>query len=257
MKRLGLLLFLCSMGWAQQLSVPIADLGGSGVPAMNCTVGQRYFRTDATAGANIYLCTATNTWTAAGGASAQTESIIFRALCQNTVAGPNFSTPASNPPTFTCVTGANAGDVSAAATAWNYALLSFAENASEATSQSVQGMIPLPSTWSSAAGIAVDLTWRTSATSGDVLWRIQGQCVADAEVPGNFGSVSSFTADTAKGTTLQWNSVPTKTLTTGDVLSGCAAGETFLFRLWRDATQAGDTLAAAADLMAARFTLTR
>ena len=30
---------------------------------MNCTVGQRFFRTDATPGQNIYGCTATNVWT--------------------------------------------------------------------------------------------------------------------------------------------------------------------------------------------------
>lgn len=230
---------------------------GTTAPA-TCAVGEMFYDTDATAGQNIYGCTATNTWTLeSGGGGGVTETIVFRTLCQNTIAGPNFSTPATNAPTFTCVTGANAGDVSTAITAWNFGTLSFAENATEAAGQSVQGMIPLVSTWVSADGIKVDLTWRTSAVAGDVLWRVQGQCVADAEVPGNFGTASNFTADTAKGTTLQWNAVTQKTLTTADVLSGCAAGETFLFRLWRDATQAGDTLAAAAELISARFTLTR
>lgn len=36
---------------------------GSGAPAASCTTGAQYFRTDATAGQNLYLCTATNVWT--------------------------------------------------------------------------------------------------------------------------------------------------------------------------------------------------
>ena len=35
---------------------------GTALPAA-CSVGQAFFKTDATAGQNIYLCTATNTWT--------------------------------------------------------------------------------------------------------------------------------------------------------------------------------------------------
>jgi hypothetical protein len=228
---------------------------GTGVPTATCAVGMQYFQTDAAAGSNVWLCTSTNVWTRAG--QAATDIIVLRTLCQNTIGGPNFSTPAANPPAFNCVTGGNAGDVSAAATAWNFGVLSFAENASEATSQSVQGMIPLAPTWSAAAGIPAGLTWRTAPVVGDSLWRIQGQCIADGEVPGNFSAAVDFTADTAKGTTLQWNDTATLTLTTGDALAGCAAGETFLFRLWRDATQGGDTLAGAAELISARFTLTR
>jgi len=39
---------------------------GTALPG-TCTVGQTYFKTDATAGQNQYGCTATNTWTAQGG----------------------------------------------------------------------------------------------------------------------------------------------------------------------------------------------
>ncbi len=35
---------------------------GTGLPG-NCTVAQTFFKTDAAAGANLYLCTAANTWT--------------------------------------------------------------------------------------------------------------------------------------------------------------------------------------------------
>jgi hypothetical protein len=38
-------------------------LSGVGVPTMNCSVSQQFFQTNATAGANLWLCTATNVWT--------------------------------------------------------------------------------------------------------------------------------------------------------------------------------------------------
>ncbi len=46
----------------------LIDPNSTTLPA-TCTVGQIYFKTDATAGQNVYGCTATNTWTAQGGAS--------------------------------------------------------------------------------------------------------------------------------------------------------------------------------------------
>src|SRR4051812_23102798 len=51
---------------------PIATMTGlaSAKPA-TCTVGQIYFATDATAGANLYLCTASNTWTQLSGGTNQ------------------------------------------------------------------------------------------------------------------------------------------------------------------------------------------
>lgn len=45
-------------------TMPVGQILGVGVPAMNCYVGQHYFRTDAAAGSNTYLCTALpNVWT--------------------------------------------------------------------------------------------------------------------------------------------------------------------------------------------------
>ena len=41
---------------------------GTALPA-SCSVGQAFFKTDATAGQNIYLCTATNTWAQVQGGS--------------------------------------------------------------------------------------------------------------------------------------------------------------------------------------------
>lgn len=55
---------MAAAAWGQTKVTP-AQINGTGAPAANCVVGQRYFRTDATAGQNDYLCTATNTWTLA------------------------------------------------------------------------------------------------------------------------------------------------------------------------------------------------
>lgn len=48
----------------------------SGLPAA-CVVGEIYFATDAAAGANIYQCTATNTWSPPGGAASSSYSQTF------------------------------------------------------------------------------------------------------------------------------------------------------------------------------------
>jgi hypothetical protein len=44
-------------------ALPTYSRQGTGVPTGNCTTGQRYFQEDATAGANWWDCTGTNTWT--------------------------------------------------------------------------------------------------------------------------------------------------------------------------------------------------
>ncbi len=82
------LITTCYLGIGQQLQLPIADLGGSGAPAMNCTVGQRYFRTDAVAGQNIYLCTAApNVWTQVSGGGAAVVQAAGAPAYKGTFAG--------------------------------------------------------------------------------------------------------------------------------------------------------------------------
>ena len=63
-------------------------LKGSGAPTANCTVGERYFRTDATAGQNLYLCTATNTWTQVTGSGGGSTVIRLPLGACNT--GPTY-----------------------------------------------------------------------------------------------------------------------------------------------------------------------
>ena len=61
--RKALLMIAFPVLLSAQLLVPVADLIGSGVPTANCTQGQRYFQTNATAGSNPWSCSSTNVWT--------------------------------------------------------------------------------------------------------------------------------------------------------------------------------------------------
>ena len=81
-----LVLIVASQLVAQQLIGPGGGGGGfvyngalSGIPA-TCSVGQLSFITDATAGQQIYMCSATNSWTqqlnsGSGGASAALDNL--------------------------------------------------------------------------------------------------------------------------------------------------------------------------------------
>lgn len=51
---------------------------GTSTPG-TCSVGYLFFKSDATAGQNVYGCTSTNTWTAqAGGGGASTKQVVFQ-----------------------------------------------------------------------------------------------------------------------------------------------------------------------------------
>jgi hypothetical protein len=215
-----------------------------------CTTGQA--PTGILANGNATGC-------AAIGGSTSVHNYTFRSINQNTISGSNFSIPASNAPTPVSVEGASSGDITTLSSAWNYGTLSFAANSTSNTANSVQGMIPLASTWSSSAGITLQITWRTSATSNAVVWAIQGQCVASGALPGSFSSGTAMSASTAAGTTEQWTATSTLTMTTSNVLSGCSAGNDFMFRLYRDHQISGgaDTLTSAAELVQAVFGVTQ
>jgi hypothetical protein len=184
---------------------------------------------------------------------------VFRGLVQNTVGGFNFSTPSLNAPTWVShenVT--SSGDVTTASNAWIYSTLSFAANSTAATASSVQGAFPLNSTWVASAGIPLSIAWLSPvSTSGNVLWQIQGQCVATGATPANFGSPAALTASAAAGTVNVWTYAATLTLTTSNVLSGCAANGTFMFRLFRDHQNGSDTMTGAAEMVSASFGLTQ
>lgn len=52
-----------TLAWGQVSSAPpMLNYKGTSTPS-TCTIGRLFFKTDATAGQNLYMCTAANTWT--------------------------------------------------------------------------------------------------------------------------------------------------------------------------------------------------
>jgi hypothetical protein len=159
------------------------------------------------------------------------------AVCQNVTATAGFSTPAANPATAACVTGANT----------NYGVLQFTNTAEE----SVQDRFVLPSTWTGTIDLLIK--WRCAVNiAGDVVWQVQTACVADNE--------AGDPAFNAASTVTNSDHIPNKwsdaTITTVDV-TGCAAGEELLFRFFRNPAHASDTLADTAELISLLWTIRR
>lgn len=198
------------------------------------------------AGAGCVTASSTNTFTnktidAEGSGNSITIPFTYIpviAICQNTTASLGASTPTSNPAVAACVTGSNT----------QLAVAQFADGAS---TLSVQGHFSLASDWTGNIDLAGK--WRTSATSGAVVWQISTICVADGEtVDPSFNTASTVT-ETAKGTTLQLNDFTISSVT----VTGCSAGEELFYRFFRDPTNGSDTLAATAELVSMFFTVRR
>ncbi len=160
------------------------------------------------------------------------------AYCQNVTALSTWSTPTSNPATFTCNTGSNTQKATA-------------DFADAGTVNSMQTSIWLSADWSGA--IDVKLRWFTSATSGNAVWQVATTCVADAETSDPAFNTASTVTDAAKGTTLQDNDATITGLTT----TGCAAGELMYLQVLRDPAHASDTLGATASLRGVEVTYRR
>ena len=164
------------------------------------------------------------------------------ALCQSSAASVIVGVPVTSAaPTAVCATIGSAGSNQTA-------LLQFVDT----TLIEIGGHFRLPADWT--GNIDLDLFWRTTATTGNVIWSIRVFCVADGEtlISPTIGTQQDIT-DAAKGTASQINTASQAAVTT----TGCAADEELFWLLHRDGTAAGDTIAATADLLSFRFKLRR
>lgn len=236
---------------------------GTGSPeaAVTAGVSSIYFRTDGADGTAlaykgsgsgntgwVFPATAasTNTFTnktldveGTGNVLTVTEKRLFPgAICQNATAISEWSTPTSNPATFTCVTGTNT----------QKGALTFTDDGS--TVLSAQTQTWLPSDFSGT--VDARIRWYTSATSGNVIWSLATICVADAETSDPAYNTASTVTDAAKGTTLQDNDAAITSVT----ITGCAAGELLYLKLSRD-PGGSDTLGATANVRAVELTIRR
>lgn len=159
------------------------------------------------------------------------------ANCQGTAAALGFAAAASGAPTAACVSGAST----------IYGVAQFAD----AASASVQGNFSLPPDWT--GNLDFDLRWRSSATSGSVVWQLQTACAAEGESGDPAWNAAQTLTDAAQAVAWRFNDAALAAVTT----AGCAPGEQFFFKFLRDPAHAGDTLGATAELLWLRFKLRR
>jgi hypothetical protein len=163
-------------------------------------------------------------------------------ICNNVTATATlWSFPTTNPAVSSCNTGTNT----------QKATLDFADGAN---SLSAQTNLMLPSDWISTGGFGVSLKWFAStATSGAVVWQVATICVADAETSDPAFNTASTVTDTAKGTINQDNDASISAVT----VTGCLAGELLYLKVFRDPTNASDTMADTAKLRGIAITYRR
>lgn len=194
---------------------------------------------DATVGAS-----STNTFTnktldveATGNVVSMPFYMLFNtAACQGTTASNGFNIQASGNATVAC----NGSTII-------QGILTFPD----ASTTEVQVHIVLPADWDSALTTDLVGKWRTSATSGNVVWQVSGKCMADGVViPTSYNSTADTVTDAAKGTTLQANTFTLALSTASNhALNGCSAGDDLYMRFFRDPSNGSDTLGADADLL--------
>jgi hypothetical protein len=146
--------------------------------------------------------------------------------------------PSSGNPTYACISGTDS----------RIGSLDFTEGGTEYAFQRFR----LPSDWTGT--VTIYLYWLSAATSGNVVWQLQTTCVADTEivVDSTWNTVQTVT-DATQGTTNRLNTATIASVTT----TGCAAGELFKFRLYRDPAHASDSLGATARLISVQWVYRR
>jgi len=159
------------------------------------------------------------------------------AVCQNTTASLGFSTYLSSGPTAACFTNAQT----------TLGIASF----TDASTQEVQDHFSLPNDWTGSVDVAA--VWKSTQTSGNVVWQIKTACVAAGESLDPSWNTASTVTDAAQGTSNRANTAALSSITT----TGCAAGEEFFFNWFRNPADASDTLAGTADLISLQFTIRR
>lgn len=214
---------------ASQAAVTKPFRVGAALPS-SCTVGQAFFKSDAPAGQNLYLCTANNTWTPVQAASSGGSYYRERDYVpvQNQAGTMQLANGWSTPGT----SGATRGGGGTAPHAYGY--LAFADG-----SAPIYAVLNtrMPSDWSGGA-VSVDLTWtRNSGTGSGVVVGIEVACVGAGGnyVTPSYGAVQkrNLTIPSAVDTlaTASWAPL---------TLPACAPGSMLALRVSRDPTDAAD-----------------
>ena len=181
---------------------------------------------------------------ATGNVITTTSKVNFAPVgCSGTTGFLNWDTNATLAPTATCVAGSTNTTL-----IQGYADFPDSDGEYQAQPQPFR----LPADWTGA--LDLQLYWKAAATTGDVVWQVATLCRGDAEIEdAAWNAAQAFAADTAKGTTLQLNTVSLTTLTT----TGCTAGDMFYMKIFRQRTHASDTIAGVVSLKHAELTIRR
>lgn len=159
------------------------------------------------------------------------------AVCQGPNTSLGFSGFAASTPTAACVTGTNS----------TFGTAQFVDTSTNA----VQDHWTLPSDWTGA--VDANIVWRSTQTSGNVVWNIRAVCVADGATVDGAWNPSSSVTDAAKGSTNQLNTASMNSIST----TGCSAGNEFFFEFYRNPANASDTLNATAELLSLQIVYRR
>ncbi len=238
------LFLFCAFGASvlmAQPTPPLALIGQKGtlanIPA-TCTVGRLYFATDATAGQNIYDCTATNVWTKQGGAVPGTVTTVSVATA-NGFAG----------------TVANQTTTPAISVSFNPALVTGLVKSTTATgvatiATSADIIADFSGTCNSTTVLAGDGTCATVSSAFSAI--TSGTNTAAAMLVGAGASLGTTSTGTIAATSVTGLSVATgKTLTVSNILTFTAtdsssvafgAGGTVLYSIpnyWTSTTHTG------------------
>lgn len=121
---------------------------------------------------------------------------------------------------------------------WGYLVAVFSDTA---TRIGLRGSFDVPQNYVGTAKIIIH--WTTTATSGDVEWDFDYRAIGgdDTESLDQAGTQESVNQNDTAPSATDERMTATLTLTAGNF----AAGDTVQFELFRDGTDAGDTIAAA------------
>jgi len=168
--------------------------------------------------------------------------ISFEAAgCNNVTAGPNMDLPTSGAPTPTCF-----------GTTTTQGTLTYADAATSTATRHWR----LPADVDLTKSVDVALEWfANSATSNAVRWSVAIGCVADSEA---INTGPSYNTASASNTAYTGTANQRKTTTlTGLSTTNCAANENAYLQVQRIGADAGDTLAASAELLTVNLSLWR
>lgn len=170
-----------------------------------------------------------------GGSGDAWQRYFIAAKAQDGLATVAHSFGTANKPTAAVVTGTN--------NVYGVAQLP------DSQTTTVYDHVDLPGSFST---ISVVFFARTSATTGNYVIQFQTACVASTETGDPAWNTAQTVTMAANGTTNFWVSGTISSIT----LTGCAAGETMHWKLFRDPTHASDTVGQTVDLISTRFTKT-